>query len=162
VDLSALCHRAVTLSRAGLKMDDVEVRMSEPDEPVVLSADPQALLQLLMNFVSNAVDALEGAKEATLEVGYRRQGDTVELWVEDNGEGIDHETLASIFDPFFTTKSAGKGTGLGLAVVRSIADDHHATIEVESQVGTGTRFTVSFAGLGPQVDSGESSGRDQG
>jgi two-component system, NtrC family, sensor kinase len=68
----------------------------------------------------------------------------VMLTVSDNGEGITPENLTKIFDPFFTTKSEGKGVGLGLAVSYGIVQAHGGDIEVKSQVGEGTTFTVTL------------------
>ena len=64
--------------------------------------------------------------------------------IEDTGEGIPPENLAKIFDPFFSTKKPGEGTGLGLAVVKSIMDMHRGCIEVKSQINKGTEFTFTF------------------
>jgi signal transduction histidine kinase len=66
----------------------------------------------------------------------------------DNGEGIPPENLAKIFDPFFTTKPEGKGTGLGLAVVYGIVEAHGGEIDVKSEVGEGTTFTITLPAAG--------------
>jgi signal transduction histidine kinase len=66
----------------------------------------------------------------------------VGLFVEDEGLGMDKETMVHIFEPFFTTKPVGEGTGLGLSVAYGIAKDHGGWIAVESQVGKGSRFTL--------------------
>lgn len=66
----------------------------------------------------------------------------VTVTIADTGHGMPQEIIAKIFDPFFTTKEFGKGTGLGLTVVRGIIEEHSGTIQVESQPGAGTRFTI--------------------
>ena len=66
------------------------------------------------------------------------------LTVRDNGYGISKENLEHIFEPFFTTKEAGKGTGLGMAIVAQVVEDHHGTITVESVEWEGTVITVKF------------------
>ena len=69
---------------------------------------------------------------------------TLFLRVADTGCGIPEADLPHIFEPFFTTKKAGAGTGLGLAIAAQVAEDHHGTIQVDSQVGSGTTFTVAL------------------
>jgi len=137
----------------------------DPDTPAVL-ADATQIEQILLNLCNNAWQAMEGTKqEALIEVRLEAQEQIVGrapdagfelvsgdmqagryacLSVKDNGSGIDKETLARIFEPFFTTKPVGKGTGLGLAVVHSIAKDHGASIQVRSVPGAGSAFRIYF------------------
>jgi len=79
---------------------------------------------------------------------------SVSLVVEDTGEGIADEILPRIFDPFFTTRGQADGTGLGLAVVKSIIDAHRGTITVASRAGEGTRVTAQFPTPGAAVSDG--------
>ena len=72
----------------------------------------------------------------------------VEVIITDTGIGIPAEHLPRIFDPFFSTKGVGKGTGLGLAITRRIVEDHHGLIEVVSEVGRGTTFTIRLPAEG--------------
>jgi signal transduction histidine kinase len=78
----------------------------------------------------------------TLRVGLEPEKDMVKLTVADTGHGIPQEALSRIFEPFYTTKEFGKGTGLGLTVVKGIIEEHRGTITVESEEGKGTRFTI--------------------
>ncbi len=64
--------------------------------------------------------------------------------VSDTGEGIPQDVLSRIYDPFFTTKSPGQGTGLGLSVTYGVVQEHHGSIECDSEPGQGTRFTLTF------------------
>ncbi|MBI5923670.1 MAG: PAS domain S-box protein [Betaproteobacteria bacterium] len=98
------------------------------------------LNQVFMNLLLNAAHAIPEKGEITLRTG--RQGDEVFVAISDTGTGIPQENLNRIFDPFFTTKPVGKGTGLGLSLAYSIVKKHHGRIEVQSQVGQGTTFTV--------------------
>ena len=108
-----------------------------------LYGDETQLSQLLLNLVLNAFHAME-AQGGTLTVSAGRGEGTIVLRVEDTGCGIPPEVLPHIFEPFFTTRSAGRGTGLGLAIARQVAQDHGGSIAVESAVGKGTCFTLTF------------------
>ncbi|WP_350627664.1 ATP-binding protein [Pseudoalteromonas sp. CAL260-MNA-CIBAN-0059] len=98
--------------------------------------------QVVLNLILNAVQAFEFRGEISITTGFN------EVWVwisiEDNGPGIEHDKLELIFQPFFTTKEKHKGTGLGLALSRSIIDKHLGVIEVKSKLGSGSCFTVKL------------------
>ena len=79
-----------------------------------------------------------------IKVRIERAADTVRLCIRDTGPGIDRDTQARLFEPFFTTRASDGGTGLGLAVVRAIVQEHGATIDVHSAPGAGAEFIVSF------------------
>ncbi len=116
-------------------------------------ADAGQLEQVLMNLVVNARDALPrgGAIAIKVEEVTRDRGRFVVFAVSDTGTGITPEVRARIFEPFFTTKPAGKGSGLGLAVVFGIVTQSHGFVEVDSAPGAGTRFQVFL----PRVDDAE-------
>jgi signal transduction histidine kinase len=107
--------------------------------PKVLCA-PSKLNQVFMNLVTNAVQAMDGTGRLTLRT--RSAGGWVEVEVEDTGCGVAAENLPKIMDPFFTTKPIGQGTGLGLSIVSKIVSEHGGTIDVRSEVGVGTTFTI--------------------
>lgn len=83
----------------------------------------------------------------TLKIATWAQGSSVLLKVTDTGCGIEQEHLSHVFEPFFSTKPAGKGTGLGLSVSYGIVQRHGGTLEVESQVGNGTTFTITLPSI---------------
>lgn len=116
----------------------VELRLAEPC-PMVL-ADADQMSQVLINLVMNAVHAMPDG--GTLRVGLASEPQMVRLTVADTGHGIPREVIKKIFDPFFTTKEFGKGTGLGLTVVKGIIEEHQGSIAVESQGEMGTTFTI--------------------
>ena len=135
-----------------------------------VEADPGMLEQILMNLAVNARDAMPKGGRLILHTGRvdvdaaraqrhpeARAGAFVLLAVEDNGCGMNEETLKRIFEPFFTTKAVGQGTGLGLATVYGIVRQHGGWVEVESQVGTGTVFRVylPFAKTAPAAPAAE-------
>ena len=101
------------------------------------------LQQLLVNLILNAVDAMARGGRLTILTGLHKVGGSeVEIRVEDTGEGIPRENLRRIFDPFFTTREPGQGTGLGLSICSRIVDSMNGRIEVESEPGRGSVFTV--------------------
>ncbi|MFZ3323300.1 MAG: ATP-binding protein [Usitatibacter sp.] len=133
----------------------IEVGFSGAPDDIVVMGDPTRLHQLLMNLCTNAVQAMgEGGKlelsvsteilELSRKVrsGEVPPGEYVRISVGDSGHGIAPEVIDRIFEPFFTTKPAGRGTGLGLALVHSVVSEHKAFIEVASELGRGTTFTV--------------------
>jgi PAS domain S-box-containing protein len=99
--------------------------------------------QVIMNLLMNAVHAID-AERGQITVRTRRVGEHVQIEVGDTGSGIPADVLPRIFDPFFTTKPIGKGTGLGLSLSYGIIQRHHGKIEVSSEPGTGTMFTVTL------------------
>ena len=117
----------------------------------IVLADPGMLEQILMNLAVNSRDAMPEGGELIIEtstlnianpVGHQRPGCFVRLSVTDTGCGIPAKDLVHIFEPFFTTKEVGKGTGLGLATVFGIVEQHKGWIDVESRVGFGTAFHI--------------------
>ncbi len=108
---------------------------------------PQQLNQVFMNLLVNAAQAIETQGE--IHIITRQIGDHVEIIVSDSGQGIAAENLSRIFDPFFTTKEVGKGTGLGLNVTYNIVKKHHGAIDVKSEPGKGSTFTIRIPVSGP-------------
>jgi len=100
--------------------------------------------QVFMNLLTNAIQAVAGHQDATITIDTAPRDDLVEVKIGDNGPGIPADVVPRIFDPFFTTKDVGEGTGLGLAIVHELVERHGGTIEVDSQVGRGTSFTVTL------------------
>jgi len=117
------------------------------DTPKV-HGDRGQLQQVLLNLYNNAIDAIlarHGAEGGKLVVGARPgENGKVEIFVGDNGTGINTEDLKKIFSPFFTTKPVGKGTGLGLSVCYGIVDRMGGLLEVQSEKGVGTTFTMTL------------------
>jgi len=103
---------------------------------------PNQLNQVFMNLFVNAGQAMPD--QGTLSIKTFRQGQYAKIVISDTGIGIPSENLSKIFDPGFTTKGVGVGTGLGLSICLKIIQDHHGRIDVESEVGKGTTFTVTL------------------
>lgn len=122
--------------------EDLELLTGLSFGPATILADPGQIEQVIMNLVVNARDAMPQGGRIRLEVD--APGERVELRVSDTGSGIPPEVRERMFEPFFTTKELGKGTGLGLAVVRSIVEQSGGQIDVETSVGVGTLFRIQF------------------
>jgi len=102
--------------------------------------DSEAIKQIVMNITLNAIQSMPTGGQ--LNIASREEQGTVYLCFEDTGHGIAPEVLDRIFDPFFTTKEVGEGTGLGLAVTQALVQRLNGQIDVHSQPGHGTTFTV--------------------
>lgn len=115
-------------------------------------SDPGHLQQVLLNLFNNALDAVvakHGSQGGELTVtASRGENSRVVITVEDNGTGISPENREKIFAPFFTTKPVGKGTGLGLSVCYGIIDRMGGTMEVESEKGVGSTFSIRLPASG--------------
>jgi two-component system cell cycle sensor histidine kinase/response regulator CckA len=148
------------LSRTIPKMISLELRLAENVAPVY--GDAAQIQQVVMNLALNAASAMDnggkliiGAENAFLDDAYCtshpgvQSGDYVLLTISDTGHGMDKRTMERMYDPFFTTKARGseKGTGLGLAVVHSIVEQHGGHIRCDSMPGTGTRFELFFPAI---------------
>jgi len=110
------------------------------DIPFVVCS-PTQINQVLLNLITNASQAMAGGR-GKITIRTRTEGKGVAVDIEDTGDGIPPDVLPKIFDPFFSTKDVGKGTGIGLSISYKIVQQHGGRIEVESEVGKGTRFTV--------------------
>jgi signal transduction histidine kinase len=133
---------AAVLDLLGPEAGSREIKISVSTTPASLAVrgDRIQLLEVLINLVENAIDAIERQGRIALQAEPRNG--TVQLAVRDSGPGMDPELLERIFDPFFTTKA--HRTGLGLTIVREIVERFGGTIRVESQLGAGTEFFVTF------------------
>lgn len=157
LDLNVLVAGLTELLRR-LIGEDIVLEASYDPRGVPVQADPGMMEQILLNLAVNARDAMPRGGRLCLSTTtvrfpaeddspspHGREGDFVRLRVEDTGEGIEAEHLPRIFEPFFTTKPVGKGTGLGLATVFGIVEQHRGWIAVHSVPGRGTVFDVFLA-----------------
>ncbi|MBH0197056.1 MAG: PAS domain S-box protein [Nitrospira sp.] len=138
--LKDIVEDSLELFRERLEKSRVTVELVFDDTCPNVLADGDQMSQVFINLVMNALHAMPDG--GTLHVGLVPDKDMVALTVADSGHGISPEALPKIFEPFFTTKEFGKGTGLGLTVVKGIIEEHHGTITVASEEGKGTRFTI--------------------
>ncbi|MEJ5363197.1 MAG: cache domain-containing protein [Spirochaetota bacterium] len=115
----------------------------DPDVPDMY-IDENQFKSVINNLAMNAADAMPQGGTLTVKTRYNLHNDSITIIVSDTGTGIKEEHLDKIFDPFFTTKEQGKGTGLGLAVTYGIIKRYHGNIDVQSEIGKGTIFTITF------------------
>ena len=161
VDLGAFCGLQLGELRR-LCAEGVQVDLQQDDGPHLVLGDAGRLVQVLMNLVTNAADAMDGTGHLQLrltrvevEAGRRpplhgmSRGSWVRLDVADTGAGIPAETLPRVFEPFFTTKAPGRGTGLGLAQVYGLVLQHEGRVDIRSAVGEGTTVTVWLPAVPP-------------
>jgi two-component system NtrC family sensor kinase len=141
-DLNRIVKTTLSLVQHKMKLSNVEVETRLGEDLPAVQCDASQMQQVTLNLVLNAAEATQGKVERRVTVETAAIEGGLELKVTDNGEGITPENLTKIFDPFFTTKPDGKGVGLGLAVSYGIIQAHGGDIEVKSQPGEGTTFTV--------------------
>lgn len=141
LDLAAVIRSALALLENEIKYK-AKAELELPEQNALIWAKAASIRQLLFNVILNALQAMQPM--GLLRISCTLQQDSIELIIQDNGCGMDNETLSRIFDPFFTTKAVGQGTGLGLAEVYNIVQEHEATMQVDSELGTGTRFRFCF------------------
>lgn len=142
-DVHAGIRNTLTMLNHKIKKNSIEVVENFDLGIPEVKAFIGELNQVWTNIIDNAIDALEETKDRRLEIATRKDGDFVEVRFIDNGPGIPPDIKSQIFDPFFTTKEIGKGTGLGLDVVKRIIDQHHGSIKVNSEPGK-TEFIFCF------------------
>jgi len=129
-------------------------------EPFSASLDPDRFTRVIENLVANSIDALEGLADGVVEVAWRRVAGGVELVVKDNGKGIPRKILKRIFEPFFS-HGKRKGTGLGMATVKKIVEEHGGSVDVASEEGEGTVATIVLPDTSGTVKQGREESTDE-
>jgi len=135
----------LSLVEQQLKLKNIEIEREYPSKPILIETDKVMLSQVFLNLATNSQDAMPQGGKIKIKVYEEEDFCIVEF--EDTGEGIPPERLSKIFEPFYTTKRAGEGTGLGLAMVELIIARHNGKIDVESQLGKGTKFIIKLPKL---------------
>ncbi|HTT17881.1 MAG TPA: ATP-binding protein [Candidatus Sulfotelmatobacter sp.] len=143
-DLNQVIDRALRLIQHQLDLAGIHVQPElAPDLPLV-TCDGAQIEQVLLALMMNALDAMPQGGNLWVTTTLSREEGAVRIVVRDDGCGIPPEILPRLFEPFLTTKETGRGVGLGLAISRSILERHNGSIEVQSEVGRGTTFTVTL------------------
>jgi signal transduction histidine kinase len=144
LSIENLISETIKLAQNKIKLKGIKTDIALPDNMPLIHGDRQQLVQVFLNLILNAVDAMEKGGNLKISSPHSDFPDFLVVKFEDSGCGIAHHMLSSIFDPFFTTKPTAHGTGLGLSVSKGIIEKHGGDIKVESQVGVGTTFYLSL------------------
>ncbi|MEJ2749266.1 MAG: PAS domain S-box protein, partial [Anaerolineae bacterium] len=161
LDLLPFMEKLVTLLERTLP-EHIQIELDYAADAYFIQADPTRMQQVMMNLAVNARDAMpEGGRlkfrlahvqtkeSKPMSVQELPPGSWIQIEATDTGSGIPPEALSNIFEPFFTTKKEGQGTGLGLAQVYGIIQQHEGYIDVATEVGKGTTFSLYFPALDP-------------
>jgi len=148
-DLNDLCRDVLEMCRERARTHDVALALAPAEGLAPIHLDPKGIRRCLMNLVMNAIDACQSGGTVTVETHPSDPDGFVRILVRDTGCGMSPETPAKLFTEFFSTKGS-KGTGLGLPVTKKIVEEHRGRIEVESQPGAGTTFTIFLPASPPQ------------
>ncbi|MGZ5434383.1 MAG: sensor histidine kinase, partial [Thermoanaerobaculia bacterium] len=136
-------NHCVRLVAHKLELANIALREDFADDLPPVHGDPAQLEQLFLALMMNAIEAMpEGGN---LRIAAARDGEGgMRIEIQDDGSGIPEEVLAHIYEPFVTTKEGSGGVGLGLAISRGIVERHGGRIDVDAQIGRGTRFTITL------------------
>ena len=143
VKVNDLARQVLNLHAAQLQSESrpkIEIRLDADESLGAIDADPDLLHRALSNLVLNAMDAMPGGGRLTVRT--KAAGDHARIEISDTGAGLTKEECERLFTPYYTTKQ--HGTGLGLAIVQSVVSDHHGSITVESEPGSGTTFRIDL------------------
>ncbi len=148
LDLNALLRRTFDATAPTLEASGVRLAAALAEDLPRVSGDADRLQQVFINLFNNALDAMRGGGE--LRVATSSESGAVRVDFADTGTGMTEEVRAHIFDPLYTTKERGRGTGLGLFIVRQVVHEHGGHIEVESAPGRGARFRLTLPSAGAE------------
>ncbi|MBT2686446.1 two-component system histidine kinase PnpS [Bacillus sp. ISL-37] len=152
VDLVKEANEVIEILKRKAAQKDIMLKLSQPSEEAVIEGDPDRLKQVLINLVSNAITYTPNG--GSVEISLTDQEDSVSIVVKDSGIGIEKSEITRIFERFYRVDKARSrnsgGTGLGLAIVKHIVEAHKGHIEVDSQIGKGTAFTIKLFKKLPQ------------
>lgn len=155
LDLRTVADRLLELRHYQLLAENIHVHFSRPERPVWIKGDPDLLLQVLLNLVLNAEQAIRSCRQKGdiwLSCGWKKAN--AWITVRDNGCGMSSEVRDHIFDPFFTTRPMGQGTGLGLSISHGIMQQHEGKLTVESEPAKGTTMGMILPAVaGDAVES---------
>jgi two-component system, NtrC family, sensor kinase len=141
-DLNGVIERCLMLVRHQVELGGIDLQLKLAKDLPPVPCDPAQIEQVLIALIMNAIDAMPRGGDLWLESRMSDNEGEIEMQVRDDGSGIAADVLPQIFEPFMTTKENGHGVGLGLAISRGIMERHNGRIQVASELGRGTTFTV--------------------
>ncbi|MFO7865439.1 MAG: cache domain-containing protein [Candidatus Aminicenantes bacterium] len=144
VNVNNVVEKAMSIVESQALFQNINIKKDYMNNPPQIIADASQLHQVFINIILNAAEAMQGNGTLTISTFTDKNKKSIHVRFSDTGPGIEDKTKARLFEPFFTTKEVGKGTGLGLAISYSLIRKHKGTIEVETQVGRGSTFTVKL------------------
>lgn len=144
VDIDLIVRDTLKLVRNQLLLSGVEAQVDIPEDAPKILGEYKSLQQVFLNLCVNAIQAMPKGGGLYVRAHIDADGQQLVVEVQDEGIGIDPKNLPQIFDPFFTTKEVGRGTGLGLSVAYGIIKKHGGSIQVQSEKGVGTTFSIRF------------------
>jgi len=150
-DLRTVIDRCLLLVRHPLELGGIQLHLNLAEDVPRVPCDPAQMEQVFLALIMNAIDAMPRGGNLWIETALSNDETEIKIQVRDDGAGIAPDVLAQIFEPFLTTKESGHGVGLGLAISRGIVERHHGRIEVESELGRGTTFTVTLPNQAPDA-----------
>jgi len=143
-NINSIILELIALIEPQAKVQNIMISIELKSDLPQLMVDAQQLHQALMNIILNSLEAMPQGGKLKVRSGYDQRDETIKIEITDTGYGIPEENLPYLFEPFFSSKPEGKGTGLGLSIVYEVIDEHNGSIELESEVGKGTTFTVKL------------------
>ncbi|RKY87965.1 hypothetical protein DRQ09_03630 [candidate division KSB1 bacterium] len=141
IQINNVIKNAIGIAKYDRRVKNIEIKSDLDSNLPIVRLIPDQLLQVLINIIFNAIDAIESSYGRIL-VSSKLENSRIKIEIEDNGIGIPRENLNKIFEPFYTTKKIGRGTGLGLTVSYGIIKNFGGTINVESEEGKGSKFSI--------------------
>ena len=148
VDVNQTINQTIDILENFARANTIDIQTDLMDSVPIIAGDQAQLQQVILNLISNAIDAI--GKDGTVSVKSRADDSVIRVVIADTGPGIPENMQKKIFDPFFTTKSSGKGTGLGLWISYNIIEKLGGSLSLRSQVGQGAEFTITMPIVRPE------------
>ena len=135
-------YEVLRLCEDRLSLREIQTSHEFEQKKVLVKIDPEKIRIALINILTNAIEALEGVSDPQIKIQTTLTGTHLRLDIQDNGVGMDEESSSRLFQPFYTSKKTGMG--LGMSSTKTILNKHNAEVEVKSELGEGTKFSIYF------------------